>query len=66
MLPFIAAVFALYMARKSRDNIAASGGTLKGGGLATAARILAWINIVVCLALLVFVAVVVVQLWSSA
>ena len=49
VLPFIAAVIALYLANKAKENIAASNGALKGEWMVTLARVLAWINIVLCL-----------------
>ena len=65
VLPFVAAVIALYLANKARDNIDASNGALKGRGLITVTRILAWINIVLCLAVVAFIVVIVVAFSTS-
>jgi hypothetical protein len=46
LVPFVPAVVALVLARRSQRDIAASGGRLVGDGLARAARIVAWVNIV--------------------
>ncbi|HWG92984.1 MAG TPA: DUF4190 domain-containing protein [Mycobacteriales bacterium] len=48
LLPFVPAVVALVLAGRSRRDIAASGGRLTGAGLAQAARIVAWVNVVLC------------------
>jgi uncharacterized membrane protein YjgN (DUF898 family) len=57
VLPLVPAVVALVLAQRSRRDIAASGGRLTGEGLATAARVVAWVNIVLCvLAVLAVVA----------
>jgi hypothetical protein len=48
ILPLLAAIGALVLARQSRRAIAASRGQLSGDGLVAAARILAWINIALC------------------
>ena len=43
--PLIASIAALFVARSSDREIAASGGRVSGSGLNTATRIIAWINI---------------------
>lgn len=43
--PIVLAVVALVLAKKSGDEIAASGGRVGGEGLNTATKILSWINI---------------------
>ena len=45
LCPVIAAIPALFVARASDKEIAASGGRISGAGLNTATRIVAWINI---------------------
>ena len=47
--PLIPAVVALFLASSAKRNIAASNGALDGESLVTAARIVAWINIGLCL-----------------
>jgi len=44
--PIIAAIPALFLARSSDKEIAASGGTIGGSGMNKATRIVAWINII--------------------
>ena len=44
--PVVPAIVALFLASASQSAIHASGGTLQGEGLLTAARIVAWANIV--------------------
>jgi hypothetical protein len=57
LLPLVPAVVALVLAARSRRDIAASGGRLTGEGLAQAARVLAWINLVLCVLAVVAVVV---------
>ena len=47
LCPLIASIAALFVARSSDREIAASGGRVGGSGLNTATRIIAWINIAV-------------------
>ena len=47
--PLIPAVVALFLASSAKRNIDASNGALDGESLVTAARIVAWINIGICL-----------------
>jgi hypothetical protein len=55
--PVVAAVAALLVGRSAQRDILASGGRLTGDGLVTAARVIAWINIALCvLAVLLLVA----------
>ena len=54
IFPFIAAVIALFLAPAAKRDIAASGGRLGGDGLVTAAKIIAWINIAMCVLFVVF------------
>jgi hypothetical protein len=49
-VPVVLAIVALFLARSSEREIAASGGRLTGEGLAKAARITAWIHLGLCLA----------------
>lgn len=58
--PFIFAIVALVFASKADREIQRSGGSLEGGGLSTAAKIVAWINIGVTLAAVVVVIVIVI------
>lgn len=53
VFPFIPAVIALVLASSARRDIDASGGRLGGEGLVTAARIVAWINIGLCVGFVV-------------
>lgn len=48
ILPFVAAIIALFLAPAARRDIVASGGQLGGEGLVTAAKVIAWINIGMC------------------
>jgi cytochrome c biogenesis protein CcdA len=50
VMPLIPAVVAMILARNAREEIAASGGRVTGEGLASAARIVAWANIALCVA----------------
>ncbi len=50
VLPLVLAIVALALAPGARDEIAASGGRLGGEGLVTAAKVLSWINIGLCVA----------------
>ncbi len=45
--PFVMAILALVFASKASRAIAVSNGWLEGAGMVTAARIIAWINIVI-------------------
>jgi hypothetical protein len=58
--PFVFAIVALVFASKADREIQRSGGSLEGGGLSTAAKIVAWINIGVTLAVVVVVIVIVI------
>jgi hypothetical protein len=53
VLPFVAAIAALFLAGAAQRDIDASGGRLSGDGLVTAARALAWVNIALCLLVVV-------------
>ena len=44
--PFISAVAALFVAGNAKRTIVDSGGTKSGAGMVTAARVIAWVNIV--------------------
>ena len=46
--PLIPAVVALFLAASAKRNIDASNGALEGAGLVQAAKIIAWINIGLC------------------
>ena len=54
LVPFVLAVVALVLASMSSRDIRASGGRLGGGGLVTAAKVLSWINIALCLLAVAF------------
>ena len=43
--PVIPAIVALFLANSAKANIDASGGTLEGESMVTAARIIAWVNL---------------------
>ena len=58
--PFGFAIVALVFATKADGEINRSGGRIEGGGLSTAAKIVAWINIGVFLALIVVSVVIVI------
>ena len=47
--PLIPAIVALFLASSAKRNIAASNGALDGDGMVQAAKIVAWINIGLCL-----------------
>jgi len=55
VLPLVASLAALYVAASARREIAASGGQVSGAGLARAARILAIVNVVLCVLVLALV-----------
>jgi hypothetical protein len=48
LCPVIPAIVALFLASAAKRNIRASNGALEGDSLVTAARIIAWINIGLC------------------
>ena len=48
LFPLVPAIVAVVLARNAEEEIALSGGRVTGQGLATAARITAWANIVFC------------------
>lgn len=52
-LPLVAAVVAVVLARNATEEIAVSGGRVTGAGLANAARVVGWANIIVSLVVLV-------------
>ncbi len=53
--PFILAIIAIVYGNKAKDEIAASNGAIGGSGMATAGRILGWVNIILGLLTVVFV-----------
>jgi hypothetical protein len=53
VLPFVAAIVALFLAGAAQRDIDASGGRLSGDGLVTAARVLSWLNIALCVLVVV-------------
>ena len=57
--PLVPAVIALVLAAQARDEIAASGGRIGGEGLVTASRVVAWINIGLCLLAVAVIALVI-------
>ncbi len=48
--PLIPAIVALFLASTAKRNIDASGGMLDGASMVTAARVISWINIGLCVA----------------
>lgn len=54
--PFVTAIAALFLARSAQREIESSGGWVTGQGLVTGARVAAWINIALCLGVLLLVA----------
>ena len=56
LLPVVLAVVALALASTADRSIAESQGWRTGSGLVTAARVLAWVNLVAWLLVVVFVA----------
>lgn len=50
VLPLLAAIGGLVVASSASREIDASGGRLAGRGMVTAAKVLSWINIALCLA----------------
>jgi hypothetical protein len=64
VIPLLGAVAALVLARMSKRDIEASGGRLTGAGLLTAARVLAWVNLALCLLAVVLVVAAVILLAS--
>lgn len=54
LVPFVLAIIALVLASMSRRDIRASGGRLGGEGMVTAAKVLSWINIALCLLAVAF------------
>ncbi len=63
--PIIAAVIALSLAHVAGNKIDASGGRLTGGGLVTAAKIVAWIHLVLVTAVMVAIAIAAVAIDQS-
>ena len=55
VLPLLPAIAALMIGKTARTEIASSGGRLTGDGLVTAAKVIAWSNIVVTVLAVVFV-----------
>jgi len=58
--PLILAIIALVFASKADREIATTGGAVQGGGLITAAKIVAWINIGIYLAIAVVMVIIVI------
>jgi len=56
--PVIPAIVALVLASSAKRNIDASGGALDGAAMVTAARIISWINIGLCAAVLFLIVIV--------
>ncbi len=65
VLPLVPAIIALVLASMSGRDISASGGQLAGAGLVLAAKIISWINIVLCALVVVFLVIVFGVLASS-
>ena len=55
VLPVLPAIAALMLGKTARQEIARSGGRLTGDGLVTAAKVIAWANIVVSVLAVVFI-----------
>jgi hypothetical protein len=53
--PLLPAIAALMLGSSARREIEASGGWLTGDGLVTAAKVIAWANIVLCVLAVVFI-----------
>lgn len=64
--PLVPAIVALFLASSAQKEIAASGGWVTGEGLVTGARIASWINIGLCVAGILFVAIVLLAAGTSA
>jgi len=56
--PVIPAIVALILASVAKKNIRASGGTLDGGSMVTAATVISWINIGLSVAAVVVIVIV--------
>lgn len=56
VLPLLPAVAALLLVRSSRRDIEASGGRYTGTGLLTAAKVLSWVNLGLCLLVVLLLA----------
>ena len=65
VLPVLPAIAALMIGKTARTEIAASGGRLTGDGLVTAAKVIAWTNIVVTVLAVVFIVLAVVLFAAS-
>lgn len=63
--PIVAAIVALVFASKAKKEIEQSGGWQTGGGFVTAAKIIAWINIVFMIIFGIFYIILIVFLISS-
>jgi hypothetical protein len=63
--PFVPAVVALVLAGQAARSIRESGGQLTGESMVTAARIIAWLNIVICALLVAGFAIFVAAAWNS-
>jgi hypothetical protein len=55
-LPVVLAIVALVLARNAEREITASAGAKSGGGLVTASRWIAWLNLLLVAMLIAFVA----------
>jgi hypothetical protein len=55
VLPLLPAIAALMIGKTARREILQSGGRLTGDGLVTAAKVIAWVNIALCVLVVVFV-----------
>ncbi|MFZ4514835.1 MAG: DUF4190 domain-containing protein [Acidimicrobiia bacterium] len=64
-LGIVTSILAIVFAAKAERNIAASGGTLGGAGLAKAGKIIGWIGIGLCVAGVVLYALIAVFILSS-
>ena len=56
VLPVLPAIAALMIARTAREQIASSGGRLTGDGMVTAAKVIAWANLVATLLVVLLLA----------
>jgi hypothetical protein len=53
--PFIPAIVAIVLAGQAARTIAESGGRVQGAGMVTAARVISWINIVLCIVVVIVI-----------
>jgi hypothetical protein len=54
--PLLPAIIGLVIASSAKQEIAQSGGTLSGEGMVTAAKVISWVNIALCVVVVIGVA----------